>query len=454
MSICDDEKLNGANASTEANAQISCPLIVMPQLKNNLNSVATKIEKAKRWNAFIVTSLCAFLLVCLLWSLSVSEFRSVACINISIGKDDLSVDQFESMLARVIQVETVDERLEELIEQIEVSGNLTSNRLEFRDFESIRSSFQVSITERDYGYDYCLGLDGSGSLDEQALLQSLISRVATRLRPANSHQAARSANRNSTANTLSKIQSDQIQAIDRANQMVNRIDEDLASVKQALASMGDSNAGLANRSTASGSGNQFQLASSQKVVADQNRVSTGIELIDLQSLRGILGEIKERMDLQAKLIRRNTMDQAAQRASTQLIVSNPNQIITRPRHGRPGHLAIFLMGMISIALGSVVAIKLKPFESRGFENSRSIGRTLGVPVVAQIRASATDAATETPAPTSWWANRVATGSSLILLAAVVVIGGFIVINPEVRIAFLENPFYGVSKIVRVFAGYS
>lgn len=426
----------------------------MPYPVNKINQIAAKAEKTKRINAFAVTSLCGFVLSCLIWPLTASEFRSVAAIHVAVGKDVQSRAQLEQSLARIIREETLDDRLETIVSQIEVAGKLHSKQIEFRDHVSMREALHVSIGERDYGYDFRLAFDGQGGEDEQELVKMLALRIAIRLNPDLTTRSPKESESKASAQSLVRLQSQQAQSFEMATWIVDQIGNDLKSVKLTLSRLGDGAAGLANdASENTTAGSQFQFASSKRVVEKTVDLTNTIESIDLQSLRDVLDEMRKRMDAQTNLIKNDSPVLSGEGIDSRIIVSNPNRVETRPLDSTPSGVGMCLLGLASVIIGSVVAWKLQPFESRGFENARSIGRVLGVPVVAQIRSIATSENTETKKRRAAWANQVAMGSGLLLIGLFVAVAGFMLINPEVRDAFYENPMYGCTKIFRIFAGY-
>lgn len=426
----------------------------MLKTKAKKNLILTRAETATRLNSFIVAGLCVFVLGCLTWPLTVSDFRSVASINVAVSKNDQSKSQLEQTLAQIIQEETSEERLEAIVSQIEVAGKLRSNRIEFRDYAWIRNALQVSISEREYGYDFRLGFDGSGGEDEREIVKTLVQRIAIRMTPSSPKRLPSRSTMQKSSESLAKLHTQQARSFELANWIVDQIEDDLKSVKISLARMGDGAAGLVRDVEENNPiESQFQFASSKRTVADTTDLQDTIDSIDLRSLREILGEMRHRADAQANLCNTQPVSSEDHEETNHLMVGTPNEIQTRPLDGSPGGTGYFLVGLVSVIVGSIVALNVKPFESRGFENARSVGQFLGVPVVAKIFADSTSSNSESTKRNVCWANRVTSGSGLLLLGIFVMVAGFVLINPEVRDAFFEDPMFGCTRIIRVFAGY-
>ena len=423
----------------------------MFKARNQKNLLITKAEAMKRIHAFVVTGLCVFVCGCLIWPFTANNFRSVTLISVAVKKADQSKLQLDRALARIIHEETSHERLDAIVSQIEVAGTIQSPRLEFRDHEWIKTGLQRSIRENKYGYDFRLGLDGLGGEDERQLVKMLAERIAFRLTIASSSQQP---SKSGSKQSLASLHTQQAQSLELATWIVDKIDDDLKSVKITLARMGDGVSGLASSAAESNNnGTQFRLASSKRVVKDSDDVSATIDSIDLGSLREVLSEIRKQADAQANLI--DVQPPAAPNADLTgpMVVGDPSQIQTRPLDNVPSRFSCCLLVLVSIIAGSVVAINFEPFESCGFENARSVGRLLGIPVIAQIVVDTTSSSSEPEKKQSSWANRAAAIAGLMLLGVCVVIAGFVLVNPEVRDAFYENPLFGCTKIIRIFAGY-
>ena len=415
--------------------------------KTNNNLITSRVETAKRIQALVVTGLCVFILSCMIWSLTVSEFRSIATINLAGDKDVQSKVELEQLLAQAIEEETSNQQLEAIVSRIEMTGDSGGG---FPDFDSLRKKLQVSFTEREFGYEFRLGFDGNGGDNERKFIELLATRIANQLKPEDGFGKAKGNSSKQLAESISRLESMQVESCEAASWIVDQIENDLKTIKFTLAQMGHGSNRNANSSSAvKGVGAQFQFASNSRVVEDSNKLTSTVESIDLQSLRGLLNEMRQRIDVQSKLIEGASL----QRQTTGLVVSSKTGVTSLPTAGFPGNIWLWLLGLASTVFGSVVAVKMNPFESRGFENARAIGRKLGVPVVAQIRSDSSPSGEITNNKNVSWANRVATGSGFILFGALVVFGGFLLANPEIRFAFLENPLSGIVKTIWMLAGH-
>ncbi len=404
----------------------------MSEFSTYRSSFISRADLRKRIYAFLVTSTAVFILTCLIWPLSVTGFRSVAEITVLAG-DSESTEQLERMLGFAVKHETEDSRLSSMVEKLESQGKLRSRQIEMLDNLSIKDAIKFGVTKTNQQYQLSVVFDGEGGDDERALVDMLTARVAARLATdANQQTAGRAP----------------LEKLEQANWIVDQIEKDLDFVKSSLDQLAANPTQLPslNGSTGAGNGRRFRQASSSKIATPRiDQLEQTIESIDTQALRTLIGEIQQQVINPAANANSGKSDDAVV-AVTGLSLSK-----TIPIRGMPGFGVLLTLVAFAGLVGTVIAGHYQPFETRGFSRVDAVAKMLGVPVVAAIR-QRDDAPNSAGAGVSW-ANRVVKTSGLIVFGVFVVVTGFILINPDVRQAFFENPFFGCAKIVRIFVGY-
>ena len=195
------------------------------------------------------------------------------------------------------------------------------------------------------------------------------------------------------------------------------------------------------------------MASSRKKSTSILKTEELIGEIDLASIKDLFSEMKQEADSEVGLIRRLATEATAKSGKNPMMVAEPTQGMILPLNVAPSLKMFGLLGLVSICLGLVVAVRIDPFAARGFENARSIATRLEVPVIAQIRWQVKNFNSDQKLPGLPWANRISMVCGLALLGIGVVVTGFVLINPAVRAAFYEDPLVGCSMIVRIFVGF-
>ena len=393
-----------------------------------LNSIIESEDLRMRWMAFMTTSTAVFLFLCLIWPLSVSGFRSSALIQVN---DDQSVDQLQLELTQAVLDETNDDALAVYVDLIESSGNLRSKQIEYRDYQTMRESIRLGQWDGPDGKHFQISYEGNGGADERQFVELLASRVATRLDSVQGTVAVNS----------------RIERFNQAQWIIDQMEQDLDFVKSAIHKMSSGSQDQLTLETEDEAG-RFQFASSKRVVAPSfDEMETSIDSIDIESLRSVIEGLKT--DSTTPRSVGGTQD-----GSTQPRATGPESIETLPINGVPSVPWLILIGSFSALVGSTVAWNFQPFESRGFSDFESLEKKLEVPVVATIGlVTESDDGTPGAKNVMSFSNRVVRLGGLFLFGLFVVVAGFVLISPEVRQAFMENPFYGFAKIVRMFAGY-
>jgi len=423
--------------------------LFMQTNKKNKSPMKTA-ELFKRGNAFVVTSMCILLICVLTWPLSVSKFRSLASVRVITNQSQVVKAGLEERVAVIIESETTDEELAELLSKVARMERLRSTPFEAKDFDLIRERLKCAIRENELGYDLELCIDGDGTADELEFVSLLAKRFSEKLQrtstPKNESKAQLSA--------ILSIRKKQDERIEMADWLLGEAEKGIGIARDELSSTPSGAGQLASSPEPSEKiAGTFQLASSRKKSSSISKTEEIIGEIDLASIRDLFNEMKQEADSEARLIQQLVKESAAKTSEAPMMVAEPTQGVTSPLNVAPTMKTFGLLGLVSLSLGLVVAARMDPFAARGFENARSIAKRLEVPVVAQIRWQVKNFNSEERLPSLPWANRISMMCGLALLGIGVVVAGFVLINPAVRTAFYEDPLVGCSMIVRIFVGF-
>ncbi|MDC0265757.1 hypothetical protein OAK32_01600 [Mariniblastus sp.] len=417
--------------------------------KKNKSPMKTA-ELFKRGNAFVVTSMCILLICVLTWPLSVSKFRSLASVRVITNQSQDVKAGLEERVAVIIESETTDEQLAELLSKVARMERLRSTPFESKNFNLIRDRLKCALRENELGYDLELCIEGDGTADESEFVSLLAKRFSEKLQqtstPKNESKAQLS--------TILSIRKKQDERIEMAHWLLAEAEKGIGIAKDELNSTQSGTGQLASSPEPSDkTAGTFQLASSRKKSSSISKTEEIIGEIDLASIKDLFNEMKQEADSEARLIQQLARESATKTSKTPMMVAEPTQGVTSPLNVAPTMKTFGLLGLVSLSLGLVVAVRMDPFAARGFENARSIAKRLEVPVIAQIRWQVRNLNSEEKLPSLPWANRISMMCGLALLGIGVVVAGFVLINPAVRTAFYEDPLVGCSMIVRIFVGF-
>ena len=406
------------------------------------SSLVENTGSRRRWMAFLITSTAVFVLLCSMWPLSVRGFRSSAALAIdpSVQKSD---EQLEAELTEAVLAETSDSQLQAVIDKIEKSGNVRSERIQYRDFQNIRESIRIGLFDDNASRRFQIAYEGDGGSDERQLVDILTLRVAGRL---NGVQGPASGNVNESFEQLDWI--------------VEQMESDLGFVKMSLnqiANPSDSydseNGQLSLEESENLDSGSFHLASSKRNTAPTlDDIESSVDSIDVENLRNVISGLKANVATDD-----GGLETGSSSGNQKLNEMKPSK--TLPINGVPSVPFLLLLGGLSAMLGSVVAWHYDPFATKGFTDSRNVRDRLKVPVIGTLNLTsphnleASDEATSEEPRSDRFANRCVKIASVFLICVVIIAFTFIVFNSEIRAAFFENPFFGGAKIVRVLTGY-
>jgi len=415
----------------------------------SISSLVENTGSRRRWIALLITTSAVFVLLCAIWPLSVRGFRSSAAlaINPSVTKTD---ETLEAELTQAVLAETSDSQLQTVIDEIEKSGNLRSERIEYRDFQNIRESIRIGLFDNNASRRFQIAYEGNGGADERQLIDILTYRVAGRL-----------------SNVNGPISKSVGESFEQLDWIVDQMEGDLGFVKQSLRQMANPTGSYESQSAQltleessnldSSDSGSFRLASSKRNSAPTlDDIESSVDSIDLENLRNVISGLK------ANVSPWGDLDVELERSTGNQKTNEIKPSRTLPINGVPSIPFLLLLGGVSAMVGSVVAWHYDPFATKGFSDTVSVRKRLNVPVIGTLNLSnphdlvqdsvdGEGLASQTHSDP--FANRCVKIASLFLLGFIAIVFTFVILNSEIRTAFFENPFFGLAKIVRVLTGY-
>ena len=381
--------------------------------------------------AFVISACASFVLLSLVWPLTVQGFRSSTGLAVRIGSDAGAQQEFQSLLATAIHVRVTDECLDNLLTQVRKQASLKNQSLISNDFKSIRQSlsFRATPGTTPDTMQVELAMRGIGGPDEQAFIQSLSNELGKSLL-----QVAAGSDIQSVLAIESEGSALRRQRVAQVDQLVSQLENDWDKVCGSVSGL------VAEKPNSS----PFQAVShasknpAQHALTDVEQV---LATLDLASLREQWNELKSILD--------------SEKMTGGARPSAGGRVSSVPINGIPNRGQIMMLGILAAAIGSVVASNYRPFAARGFASVGRLTALLRIPVVATLPTTAGSALTDLDNQRIGlpWANWFVHGAKAVLFGLLLLVVGFCLINQEVRQAFLENPFHGFAKMVWVFVGY-
>lgn len=395
--------------------------------------------------AFVMTACASFLLIALMWPLSVSGFRSQTRIAVRVGETAGAQQEFQNLLAAAIRQQTTDDELKSLAETVAQRIEVTNADFKTIDVEKIKRSISVralpGTTLDTMQVDF--GFAGNGTSDEKVFVQLLTDELSrSMLSIADGSDLDSSLAIESVSGTELRQQVDQLQWL------VSQIENDLSEVKNAIEAIPNGTQPNNPFRSASHSSNLPNHSDADSTAA-MTEIRDAISAIDIATIRQQLNHLQT---ISESMVAPPNNFGSAEQSLTGTPRSVVTSIRTVPIGGLPDRSQLVLIGIFSAVVGSVVAVNYSAFADRGFANVSRIVTRLGLPVVATLPADR-NGVMNREQPKLPLANRVVHVAKLLLLAIVVLALGFCLINSEVRAAFIENPFYGFSRIAWVLTGH-
>lgn len=138
--------------------------------------------RRRKLNAFVLSSLAAFVLLCFVWTLSVRGFSSLANIVVSCSQETHP----EHLMQRLVSNEMSDQSLSQHIMIASEKAGIENEHVLNRRFDEIREAFDFQIRKRQGVSEYQISarFSGNGSDGEQLLLKSVVTSLAQKLQTA------------------------------------------------------------------------------------------------------------------------------------------------------------------------------------------------------------------------------------------------------------------------------
>ena len=398
-----------------------------------LQSIKTSTVQRKIWmrklQAFVVVALAVFLIVSLIWPLSVNRFMSKGQIEIEVAKTPQAQDALQTLLTNVLPRHTSPDALAQLADHVlsQVPSNALTNLSQTPDFATrFGAQLQRSPTNGKFSLD--VTYQGNGTQAENFLTHLLTTNIARDLlasphaqlgtgKPINRAVYSRVIDENEAA-------TQSLQLSQQATFLLTRIDSQLN---------GRSPSTQDGRST---SNSPFHSASHRTQSLPEN--TTGQ---DITALKETVSELS------------NLVKEAGNGPGFMPVSFSVTSVKGRtmqPVNGAPKLPHMVLLSLFSVLIAATVAAAYHPLEDKGFHNIDHVTNKLGVPVVATLG----DASQKTNPEESWFdtplANQVVHVAEITLFAITVIAASFCIFNPDIRAAFANNIYHGFARIFWMF----
>jgi hypothetical protein len=171
--------------------------------------------------------------------------------------------------------------------------------------------------------------------------------------------------------------------------------------------------------------------------------------LDTDTIQARIGQVQNNLRAGAVELREDVSELRTMTnrfSESRFVVNGVSGARTRPSAKGPNIGHIFVFGFIAMVGATFVATYYRPeLENCGFETIESIQETLSVPVVSEIVSDGQ----QRP-------EKAALGNKIVRYCEVGLFGFVLLsailcfIQPDIREAFFESPFYGMSKIANLF----
>jgi len=389
---------------------------------NEYNPDAPVLRQASRNRgllAFLITSSAVFMLISLWWPLSMRGYRSEGLIEFENQEvaSMLVTNELPNILRSVMNPTAMSLRLE----QNRLTSKGDSRLLNSGNLDEIYR--RISVGFRDATQTQKPGirvvLSGSGATDEAKFIRTFTTDIAARLDYASN--SARDSESNVAMNH---------HPIDQAHWLVNQIEEGLTSARAQTAQL--------MTHAHPNSGATFRAVGHVREISNPNidSLHQTLESVDVASLRGVIQKFEEN----------------PKHGNAGLVRFDADSVANVPIGAVPSSASMILAGLLSIAIGGVVAWNIRPFAGQGFESVGDVTDRLGVPVIGTLRAEPSVEIEDEPNLYATWANRAVRISGTVLAAIAILGVGFWLTSAEVRDLFGESWFHGFARIFWKLSG--
>jgi hypothetical protein len=455
----------------------------------------------RRLIAFLTVGCTAFVLMSLLWPVSTKAYSSRSEIEFSLANRPNAADDFESLLKSVVARHTSPASIASLIQQnglnaeMQMSADELAGRVRDRltisldrgqaetDALKVRVALEGRATPRenylvnamattlarDFMVSPLAAIVPSSAADKDEILNleqrrqeiyskadALLAQIEGNLKQAASQVAGTVDGQSDEFEaSFASMQLDAVDAelrdlITRRSQEIARTGDGSLTVSALDAQISDKRNELA-KLTAGNLGDSKRSPFMTAGFTLNNDVSGRLES-DTISLRESIGQL-------AEIAAEATTTAKASGFGPAFSIMGVRGRVPAPVNGVPGKRESLLLVLASTLIAGMVSLAYKPFAERGFESVENVENRLGIPVIATLdnshryeEATGPGIETETVEEEVPGANQIVKACQWVLFCGAMLIIGFCLANTNIRIAFLENPFYGFARIVWTLRG--
>ena len=410
----------------------------------------------RKLNAFVLSSLAAFILMCLAWTFSVQGFDSLACIII----DGNGETDPEHVLQRFVSEEMSNESLAQHILIAGDKAGIQNDDILNRRFDDIRQAFDFQIRKRKGAPEYQLSVQfsGNGSEGEQMVLKSVVSSITQKAKsapPMNENTELVDQQYQKIQRNIELFAANRQAQLEQTDQLVQHLDADLSLVYQQVEQLRSLPSMQSDAQTRidgpSGSVSIINVSHLRDTAIDGTLDS--IVALDTDTIHSNIGEINHS-------IRSDAIQQREDIATLRVLSDNVaddrfdirsvSDVRNIPNGGVPSNAQLMLIGFIAVALGSVVTTYFRPeLLDRGFESTESAENVLGTPVIAKILSNGKQGDNHAQRPLAI-SNHIVQWSEIALFTVALVLIFICFLYPNIRETFFENPFHGLTKVAWLF----
>lgn len=181
-----------------------------------------------------------------------------------------------------------------------------------------------------------------------------------------------------------------------------------------------------------------------------------VEGLDTDSLRAKISQVQQNLRTDTNQILsqiKETQRLAGELANNRIVLQSVHAPKTTPAKPLPGLSTMFLLACVSVGAGIAGAVWYQPaLTGVGFENFEQLGRRLKLPVIARINPESEKESVANEDQGPFTSNAVFQVCEIVLFTFAALLVVLCILQPEVRIAFLENPLLGLAKLAELVMG--
>lgn len=462
-----------------------------------------RVSQRRKLLAFCTVGCTVFVLLSMLWPLSTRAYQSQSEIEFSIAKRQNATEDFESLLKTIVTRHTSSESIANLIQQNGLGGAPTVNQIKLA--ERVRDQLNITIDRDRHSADALkirVSLRGAATPRENYFVNALATTLAKDFMV--SPLASIVPQHELDAGEILSLDQRREMLYDRANDLLAQIEGNLNDAAEQLPAYPETDQEEYNASFAamqrdsldaelrdlvdqrgqatmlSGERSAAVAALDARISEKQNELSSldvGSDQPELSSPfmkasftlnrnTNAVAELKSNTETLRRAVSQLTDVAARATAAAKSAGSGPafsiegvRGKVPAPVDGVPGKREMLLLMLASTLIAGIVSLTYKPFANCGFESLEQIEKRLGLNIVATLdnrhhyeEATGPGIATEVIEHRVPRSNRIVAACQWLAFCGVMLTIGFCLVNAGVREAFLENPFYGLARIIWTLKG--